>query len=224
MTIQWNLSFPLEGEIPTPTYFSFPTMITIIVLSIAAFFGVGAYTAFRYAAKLMNKEVISKEVCENVLDNAVGNPCLAMEYLENGVILPDVEPVQTGQFSGMEVPTFFLREHRHRRLPSSKRLRQSYMQCVVAEVKAKVGTPTDTCANRQVCRRIARSLMESHGLRPTRQAAALPLIVECVMTPSDEEMFAKVFARSMEVTNRRGHFSWMSWICGFANPVYTTRM
>jgi hypothetical protein len=94
-------------------------------------------------------------------------------------------------------------ERRHRRLPRERGGHLKYMHAVVAEIKVRVGTPTNREANRQIVRRLARGIMDSHGVRPAHQAATIPLIVEAVLTPSDDELYAIDWARSWEVRGRR---------------------
>ncbi len=127
-----------------------------------------------------------------------------MEAINSRVVLAE----------GLELDNTPVKERRHRRLPRTRGEKTSYIKCVIAEVKAKVGTLTDKEANRMVARRVARGLMEAHGLRPTHQQAILPLVIEGVLTPGKDEILAQQWGRSLHVQWRRagGIFSWFSWM------------
>lgn len=114
---------------------------------------------------------------------------------------------------GLELDNTPVKERRHRRLPRQRGEKTSYIKCVIAEVKAKVGTLSDKEANRMVIRRVARGLMEAHGLRPTHQQAILPLVIEGALTPGSDELLAEKWGRSLHVRWRRagGNTNWFSW-------------
>ncbi len=182
------------------------------ILTVAA--GIGAFTALRKIVHVYRLEKHATKVCSDVLDDADVDEDLPMTYLQNGTFAEGDDHPPVGVFSGMEIPTFNLREHRHRRLPHRRHHRRKYMQGVVMEVKAKVGTPTDTKANRLVIQRQARSIIETHGLRPSHAATILPLIVEAVLTPGSAEIYAHAWASSFEVMARRSYkTSWLSRLC-----------
>jgi len=134
--------------------------------------------------------------------------------------IDDIDMVneRTVLVEGLELDNTPVKERRHRRLPRTRKDKTSYLKCVIAEVKAKVGTLSDKEANRMVARRVARGLMEAHGLRPTHQQAILPLVIEGVLTPGDEELKAAAWGRSLPVRWRRagGKTSWLSWFNPFA--------
>lgn len=147
-----------------------------------------------------------------LLDGFADIPELGAELLSEALIT-SAPPGPAIVVGGIEYDNTPVRDRRHRRLPRSGRRRNKYVSVVVAEVKAKVGTPTDKEANRLVIRRIARGIMESHGLRPTHQQVVMPHIIECVLLMSAEEVEAKRWANSLAVSwRRKGHHPWWSFL------------
>ncbi len=117
---------------------------------------------------------------------------------------PDNDRLPNLVVKNMDMENSPVPERRHRRLPRKRGSRLAYARCVVAEIKAKIGTPSDREANRQIIRRLAKGIMDVHGVRPTHQCSVMPLIIECVLTPGSDELEAIEFARSLAVTTRRG--------------------
>jgi hypothetical protein len=95
---------------------------------------------------------------------------------------------------------------KNRAIPHSKPGRQLYMNSVVAQVKNIMGTPVHNAANLKVARRIARDLMETHGVRPTHASKILPLIIEAVFVESAHEMEARTWGE--RVRSRRDSWGW----------------
>lgn len=179
----------------------------------AAILACGAYTIFKILTK--SHEGRSERLCQELLDDVEQNPLLAMEYLKEGDMPLDVVDegvIEGGLCCGMEITSVPVKEHRHRRLPH-KKSKKDYMQAIIAEIKVKLGTPQNNEANRQIIRRTARGLLEAHGLRPTHQASIMPIIIEAVLTPSNMEMEASMWANSQAVRKRRtGKVGWMEWV------------
>jgi len=89
---------------------------------------------------------------------------------------------------GVEHDQSLVKDRRHRRLPHKKSLRNDYVGAVIAEIKMKLGTPVYRDANVAVVRRLARSIMEAHGVRPTHQVQVINTILKGVFIPSQDEI------------------------------------
>lgn len=100
-------------------------------------------------------------------------------------------------------------------LPSGRRGRRQYMMEVVSNVKIVLGTPSRNAANIIVARRMARQLMESHGLRPTHIALILPMVVEAVFVESQHEHAARAWGERVR-DRRTGWFG----RCEAAEPLF----
>ena len=166
-----------------------------------------------------------------ILDNLGDTELLAQEALEDGVNRHRmveqerddegniIKPTNRVEINGASIDVTLPTEKRHRRLPRSRGLKLTYIQLVTAEVKAKLGTPTDNAANRLVIRRVARGFMETHGLRPAHQQSILSTVIEAVLTPGNEELEARRWGNSFIVRWRRqgGVPTWWSWVTGVSS-------
>jgi len=74
----------------------------------------------------------------------------------------------------------------HRRVRKGKQMQ--YMNCIMAEIKGKFGTPSHNEANRKAVQRFANSVMVRHGLRPTHIRQYLPMLVDLSFVPSEREV------------------------------------
>lgn len=115
-------------------------------------------------------------------------------------------------FCNMELDNTPVKERRHRRLPHKRASRISYLSIAVSEVKNKIGTPTDNDANRMVARRLLRTTMESHGLRPSHINQLIAIGVELVFIPNDSEVCAAKVKLAREARQRKnrvaGRWTW----------------
>lgn len=152
-----------------------------------------------------------------ILDNLLVDDRLAQEMLvtEQFVATTPVEGVIVG---GIEIDVSPVKEKRHRRAPLDRSARRSYLKVLIAEVKAKVGTPIDKEANRMVIRRTARGIMDTHGVRPTHQASLLPVLIEAVLTPGEDELEALAWGRGAHVQWRRRGSPWSFWTWAAGEP------
>jgi len=139
---------------------------------------------------------------------------LAQEVLSNGTF-EEAERLESITTDKMVVVMAQSEERRHRRLPHGH-TRNKYLNAIVCEIKAKVGTLIDREANRMIVRRLARGLMETHGLRPTHQAQVLPMLVEMCLIPSSLEIEAKNFGERPWAVNTKGYrqTGWYEWMFG----------
>lgn len=161
--------------------------------------------------------VIERMIHTNhILIGDVRVPITLGSEVENTVTAKRTATVEVG---GVLIDTAMTTEKRHRRLPRSRAAKLEYTKLVIAEVKAKLGTPVDNAANRLVIRRVARGFMESHGLRPSHQQSRMDSIIEGVLTPGNEEIEAKRWGGSWAVRWRRtgGVPTWWSWATGLSD-------
>lgn len=96
-------------------------------------------------------------------------------------------------------------------LPPARALRRKYVHSVVAEIKSKMGTPTNTEANRLVVRRMAHDIMRDHGMRYTAIKAAIELTIASVFMVDSYEMEAKEYTALVGDRSRTGWSSWWGW-------------
>jgi len=94
-----------------------------------------------------------------------------------------------------------------------KRMHPSYMAEVISEAKLKYPLMQDTRADRICLSRFFTAHMTEHGLRPTHQAAMLPLLLELFFVPSDSELLGLRIRQSAAFGYRRDE----------AKKQYTTR-
>jgi hypothetical protein len=119
--------------------------------------------------------------------------------------------------NNMEMDNTPTKEKRHRRLPRGRKHTINYVALVVCEIKNKIGLPEDNAANRMVAMRIGRTIMESHGVRPSHINQVLSTAVELVFIPNDAEVFSAMVRRSHAAAERKrsynGRWSWWGgWI------------
>lgn len=181
-------------------------ILTATALMSLLLIGAKVYTAVREYKK---DATITSSVLDLVQDE------LAQELLEDGTFVEteSAPSLVSGSIAINRAPT---EEKRHRRLPRSKPQKRQYMNALVCEIKSKVGTLIDREANRMIVRRLARGLMETHGLRPTHQASILPMVVEMCLIPSSVELDAKQFGERKYASNRK-HWKadgWLGWMLG----------
>lgn len=158
-----------------------------------------------YVYRKISKEYKKRQNISNTLDNIIEEVSMPMDSLEDGWLLPDGQRMPNMVSSNMDIDNSPVAERRHRRLPHtrSSRERDTYVRCVVAEIKVKLGTPSKRQSNDTIIRRMARNLMEVHGLRPTHQAAVINRIIAMVYIPSDDEIEASNLHNSWEAKFRR---------------------
>lgn len=81
--------------------------------------------------------------------------------------------------------------------------RHFYNAAVVAEIKNKLGLPKCTEANKLVVRRMARNIMEKHGVRPTHIRQSIEKVVAGVFVPDQYDIEASAMLSSNAVTDLR---------------------
>lgn len=96
-------------------------------------------------------------------------------------------------------------ERQHRRV--HKRHAMPYAALVVAEVRARFGTPRRSAANELAVRRYARDIMMKHGLRPSHMSRLLPYVCQTAFVPSDDDIQAASWASSREAVARERLFN-----------------
>lgn len=73
--------------------------------------------------------------------------------------------------------------------------RGKYAACVVSEIKNKLGVPRNTDANRLTVRRMAKNIMDRHGVRPTHIRNCIEVVVAGVFIPDEQDLRgAKILA------------------------------
>jgi hypothetical protein len=96
-----------------------------------------------------------------------------------------------------------------------KDVTQVYARRVYDACKAKFGTPKNTEANYRAVWRFAQTVMKDHGLRPSHQAALLPVVVANTFIPSLDEMVAQrnvgVLKRMIEGAFEDQLSTWEKW-------------
>jgi len=97
--------------------------------------------------------------------------CAVVEPTARGVAILDKTKVEIKQ---------------HRRVKAGRNMR--YMNCVIAECKAKFGVPVRDMSNLKAVNRYAVSLMQSHGLRPSHIRDHVGMIVNMVFVPTKSEL------------------------------------
>jgi len=90
--------------------------------------------------------------------------------------------------AGVENDNSMVKDRRHRWLPG--RNRDRYKCSVISEIKLKLGTPAYRASNVNIVRRLARQIMENHGVRPSHQWLIMNDIIIGVFTPTSEEVAA----------------------------------
>lgn len=114
-----------------------------------------------------------------------GGAQLAMDELVFGVqeptavSVPRVRGVAVLDKSSVEVKL-------HRRVRVGRSMK--YMNCVIAECKAKFGVPTRDLSNLKAVNRYAVSIMQSHGLRPSHIRECVAMVVNMVFVPTRAEL------------------------------------
>lgn len=81
--------------------------------------------------------------------------------------------------------------------------RHFYNAAVVAEIKNKLGLTKPTEANKLVVRRMARNIMEKHGVRPTHIRQSIEKVVAGVFVPDQYDIEASAMLSSNAVANLR---------------------
>lgn len=163
----------------------------------ALFTGVAAIgiTAGYLACKWTNDEKLNR-IADKVLNGESG---LATDYLEEGYGLDDSfefdNPLPdapsgpaTTQRGVARLDHSRVEVSQHRRIRPNKQMK--YLNCIMAEIKNKFGTPMTTEANRKAIMRFANGIMTKHGLRPTHIKQYLPMLVDLAFVPSQDELNA----------------------------------
>jgi len=166
--------------VPTSCSFRIGARRIGILLGVVALTG-GAMLAAKYYFQRA-KRLRAKELARRLLDSPEELP-LESEVLVDGTVQGE------------------------KLLSHVRRARRAYIATVIAQVKNTMGTPTRNGSNEMVARKMARTLMEKHNLRPTHIAAALPLVIEAVFVESTQERAARNWG---EIARRRfeGWFGW----------------
>jgi len=89
----------------------------------------------------------------------------------------------------------------HRRV--RRKVQNLYAKSVLDEVRVKFGVPSNTESNRLAIRRFASGIMQKHGVRPTQISKMLPFIVEVAFVPSDADIHAAEWGRSLAAVKRK---------------------
>jgi len=82
----------------------------------------------------------------------------------------------------------------HRRIPVHRRA--GYVGAVVAEIKNRFGLPKDTEANRVAVRRMAKNIMEKHGVRPTHIRSVIEVVIAGVFVPDEHDIQGAAIMKS----------------------------
>lgn len=101
------------------------------------------------------------------------------------------EPVGKGPSSVFRVCQDVIEVKQHRRIRTKHR--GKYVAVVVSEIKNRLGCPMPTEANLLAVRRMAKNIMDKHGLRPTHVRVAIESVIAGVFVPDEyDERSAKV--------------------------------
>jgi len=99
------------------------------------------------------------------------------------------------------------------------RNKKCYARTVIAEIKARLGTPDNTAANKLVVRRMAHDIMSRHGVRPTHMNQLMPVICVMVFYRNDDELRADELESYAQTSYRRKDFGWfraqLYRLCGY---------
>nr|WPR18237.1 MAG: RNA-dependent RNA polymerase [Crogonang virus 164] len=82
-----------------------------------------------------------------------------------------------------------------RELPPKSR--HDYVGCVVADIKNRLGLPTQNAANLLVVRRMALNIMENHGVRPTHIRDCIEMVVAGVFIPDEADQVSAEMLASL---------------------------
>jgi len=135
---------------------------------------------------------------EQLTDMLLNADCgIATDHIEDGLAqldsaeltFGDVEPTQTAVMTKRGVATLnkdSVEIKQHRRIRAGRSMK--YMNCVIAECKAKFGVPTRDSSNIKAVNRYAVSIMQSHGLRPSHIRDCVSMIVNMVFLPTKAEL------------------------------------
>jgi len=121
-----------------------------------------------------------------------------------------------GAYNPVETPTIRydldpIDEKNHRRV----RKKIPYMQAVIAEIKVRFGTPTNTPANDRAIRRFASEIMRKHGVRHSEVRRLLPSVVSAAYIPDKWELRAARMLAAPGVSVLRTELSVLQSIAGF---------
>jgi len=164
---------------------------------------------------------------------------LATDHLENGEEDKSLQPsITVDEFQSTEVGTEIdgeivgAREWIPRRgvgclnvqpveVPNHRRVRKGrqmkYMNCILAECKAKFGTPVQNEANRKAVQRFAGKLMSGHGLRPSHIREYLPMVVSMTFVPTEAEVRAMSMLNSTAALTKKVSYLVSDISSGFHN-------
>lgn len=102
---------------------------------------------------------------------------------------------------------------RHRRLPHPKR--RDYAAIVISDIKNRLGCPAPNAANLLAVRRMAKNIIDNHGLRPTHARVVIERVVAGVFVPDEEDLLAAQVLQSVgmqdlrsEVADARPRSAW----------------
>lgn len=168
----------------------------LIGLSLAA---AGVY----YCMLKWRSEEKQTQMIEQIIDGDCG---LAADHLEDANYTPMPPP-------GEEVAELVLTRgvgvlntkpveiNGHRKVRKGRGMK--YMNCVLAETKAKFGTPSNDESNRRAVSRFVQNIMNKHGLRPTHIKTYLPMVVSLTFIAGKEETEALSVMNSAECLERK---------------------
>lgn len=178
------------------------TALSLLALTILS--GGAVYKAFKFSK--------DKKYAAKTLDSYYDG--LAQEVLHDDTFVEGDIREQVNTQMGTVVPVDE-QIRRHRRLPHKGR--GNYINSLICEIKNKVGVLSDRESNRMVVRRLAKGLMDTHGLRPTHQAQIMPMIVELCLIPNKDECNARQFGLRDFAMNRKAFRSggWKAWLNPF---------
>lgn len=202
------------------------TGLTFAYIGAAA---VATSTAYYYMQKYMDgsfrlaNEILNDGDIDLASDYVAQDPGVTLGQINNVAMIGNgtVEPTADGNapdgaYAPVETPVVRydldpVDEKNHRRVKK----RMPYVQGVVAEVKVRFGTPSQTAANDRAVRRFASEIMRKHGIRFSEVRRLLPIIVNAVFVPDKWELKAARMLASPGVGLLRAEYSALQAITNF---------
>jgi len=164
-------------------------------------------------------------VKEKLVDGLLNAECgLATDHLEDGTThLSNDQLVFGEQEEAVSIRTIDARGvarvdlsrvdvKQHRKVRRGRGMH--YMNCVIAECKAKFGTPKRDASNMKAVMRYATSIMQSHGLRPSHVRDYVGMVVSMVFVPSKSELEGLQLLNSGAAVSRKLEYILESTVAG----------
>jgi hypothetical protein len=123
------------------------------------------------------------------------------------------EKAKVGPTSVYRVCQDVIEVKKHRRLPHSKT--GDYIAVCVSDIKNRLGCPAPTAANMMAVRRMAKNMMDNHGLRPTHVRDVIETVIAGVFVPDSQDLLQARVLQSVtlselkyETENARPENAW----------------